>query len=104
MVEKLVPDPFIKIKIEHFSGSTVWNIINLFVFLKYINLDNQLHYKKYNQKLHHVENTMMENENTSLAVCIQYPTRGPPKDIKTKVLKTVFYLHKAFLKNKEVWN
>ena len=47
---------------------------------------------------------MMENENTSLAVCIQYPTRGPPKDIKTKVLKTVFYLHKAFLKNKEVWN
>ena len=30
--EKLVPDPFIKIKIEHISGSTTWNVIK-FVFI-----------------------------------------------------------------------
>ena len=33
---------------------------------KYINLGNQLHYKKYNQKLHHVE-YYDGNENTSFA-------------------------------------
>ena len=32
MVEKLVPDPFIKIKFEHISGLTVWNILK-FAFI-----------------------------------------------------------------------
>ena len=32
MVEKLVLDRFLKIKIEHTSGSTVWNVVQ-FVFI-----------------------------------------------------------------------
>ena len=31
MVERLVPDPLWKINIEHISGSTVWDVINLFL-------------------------------------------------------------------------
>ena len=29
VVKKLVSDPIKKIKIEHISGSTVWNVVNL---------------------------------------------------------------------------
>ena len=42
---KLVPDPFIKIKTEHTSGSTVWNVINLFLF--YITVETHQNILRY---------------------------------------------------------